>query len=118
MFAHAGIKPEARRFFESAPQVRRGLSLATSLREKLGGEQHETLVLAAVLEHPEALFGMSECLLAAPLRKAEFFQSQGPPGRRQILGAQRNARVGVAIALGKIVQNCNELIELGWEFVR
>ena len=85
--------------------MRRRVRLSTSLRQKIGGKEYESLVRPLVLEHPQALLGTANSLFLAALRAAELGELQIAPLRGRILGAQRDAGVDLAVAFGEEVEN-------------
>ena len=87
-----------------------GLASAVGLDETIGGEDREPRVRRAVLERPQALLGPAQRLFRALVLVAELGELEVFPGRRQVLGAQLNPRLDIAVALGEAVENARESV--------
>src|ERR1700689_2897168 len=103
--APARIDVEVRRTLERALQNAFGFASAIRLHEKVGGEEDEARVRRSVLERPEPLLSPAQRFVRAFMPEAELSELEVFPGRRQVLGAQGDARLYIAVALGEAVEN-------------
>src|SRR5580692_10889758 len=108
--APAQIDIEVWRTLERALENGFGFASAIRLHEKVGGEEDEARVRRGVLERPEALLSPAQRLFRALMPEAELSELEVFPRRRQVLGAQGDARSDIAVALGEAIENSREAI--------
>ena len=75
------------------------------LQQQRRRQAQQPLVGPLVLEDPQAVLGAAQRLVLASVLEAELGQVQIVPGRGQVLGAQRDAGVDVAVALREEVED-------------
>src|ERR1700722_462580 len=108
--APARIDVEVRRTLERALENGFGFASAIRLHEKVRGEEDEARVRRGVLERPQPFLGPAERLFRALMPEAELSELEVFPGRRQVLGAQGDARLDIAVALGEAVENSRDAV--------
>src|SRR5690242_19307783 len=101
--AQPGVELNARRPLERTPQMRLGIGHPAGLFEKFGREENKSLILPAILEHPQAFLGIANGLLLAMMLQAKSCQREISVRRRQIFLAQRDARFDIPVTFSKKV---------------
>lgn len=106
--AQPRVQLEAGRLSKGSPQMGLGVRLAPRLRQEPDREQDQLFVPPVILEHPQSFLGVTQRLVFAAVLQAELGQPQVALRRTQILGAQRNAFVQIALALGEEIEDALE----------